>query len=44
MGETESVVKHDPDTFVDLHTDNNAMDSTIEGTGEEAAVWFMERV
>lgn len=44
MGETESVVKHDPDTFVDLHTDNNVMDSTIEGTGEEAAIWFMERV
>jgi transcription elongation factor SPT5 len=44
MGETDSVVKHDPDTFVDLHNDNNVMDSTIEGTGEDAAVWFMERV
>ena len=43
MTETESVIKHDPDTF-DSRDDNNAIDSTIEGTGEEAAVWFMERV
>ena len=27
-----------------MHHDNSVMDSTIEGTGEEAAVWFMERV
>ena len=41
-GETETV-KQDPDTgFGGMH-DNN-LDSTIDGTGEEAAVWFMERV
>jgi transcription elongation factor SPT5 len=31
-------------TYVDLRTDNNVTDSTVEDTGEEAAVWFMERV
>lgn len=41
-GETDSVVKHE-EPFGAMHTDN-AMESTIEGTGEEAAVWFMERV
>lgn len=40
-GETDSVVKQDPDTFGTMHTD---MDTTIEGTGEEVAVWFLERV
>lgn len=46
-GETESVVKQDPDAFgsgVMHHHDNSVIDSTMEGTGEEAAVWFMERV
>merc|ERR1712238_63492 len=45
--ETESAVKQDPDAFGSgaiHHHDNSVMDSTIEGTGEEAAVWFMERV
>jgi len=40
-GETEAV-KQDPDTFGGMH--DSTMDSTIEGTGEEASVWFMERV
>mmetsp|Transcript_35273 Transcript_35273/g.74493 ORF Transcript_35273/g.74493 Transcript_35273/m.74493 type:complete len:1028 (-) Transcript_35273:47-3130(-) len=43
-GETESVVKQDPDAFSSMQHDNSVMDSTIDGTGEEAAVWFMERV
>ena len=41
-GNTDSVVKQEDNAFgggID-----NSMDSTIEGTGEEAAVWFMERV
>lgn len=43
IGETESVIKHDSDTF-DSRDETNVMDSTIDGNGEEAAVWFMERV
>ena len=43
-GGTESVVKQDTDNFSSGAHDSNVMDSTIEDTGEEAAVWFMERV
>lgn len=37
-------MKHDDDLNVALHADNSIMDSSMEGIGEEAAVWFMERV
>lgn len=42
VSETESVVKQDPGSF--NVSDSGGVDTTIEGTGEEAAVWFMERV
>lgn len=40
-GEAESMVKHDPDGY---GNDAGGMDTAMEGSGEEAAVWFMERV
>mmetsp|Transcript_29473 Transcript_29473/g.60345 ORF Transcript_29473/g.60345 Transcript_29473/m.60345 type:complete len:1391 (+) Transcript_29473:80-4252(+) len=42
-GESENPFKQEPDTYDHMHHDGGAM-GTIEGTGEEAAVWFMERV
>mmetsp|Transcript_15255 Transcript_15255/g.24941 ORF Transcript_15255/g.24941 Transcript_15255/m.24941 type:complete len:1148 (-) Transcript_15255:864-4307(-) len=43
VSETESAVKQDPGSF-NVMSDSGGVDTTIEGTGEEAAVWFMERV
>jgi len=43
VSETESAVKQDPGSF-NAMSDSGGVDTTIEGTGEEAAVWFMERV
>jgi len=45
-GDASSVVKQDDDPYaaMHMHTENSVMDSTIEGSGEDAAVWFMERV
>jgi len=41
------VVKQEPDAFGTgpmHHHDSSVIDSTIEDTGEEAAIWFIERV
>jgi transcription elongation factor SPT5 len=43
-GDVSSVVKQDDDSYAAMHTENSVMDSAIEGSGEDAAVWFMERV
>jgi hypothetical protein len=44
-GELNQIIaKHDPDTFVDLQNNKHVIDSTIEGNGKEAVVWFMEHV
>jgi transcription elongation factor SPT5 len=43
VSETESAIKQDPTSF-NAMSDSGGVDTTIEGTGEEAAVWFMERV
>ncbi|KAL9190857.1 hypothetical protein ACHAXT_000563 [Thalassiosira profunda] len=45
-GQTDSVVKHDPDAYSTMQHEGSVMDSasTIEGGDDTAAVWFMERV
>ena len=42
--ETDSFVKQEPDAYDHMHHDTGAIGTTIEGSDEEAAVWFMERV
>lgn len=43
-GDAQLPIKHDDDPYAAMHTENSGMESTIEGSGEDAAVWFMERV
>ncbi len=43
-GDAKLPIKHDDDPYAAMHTENSGMESTIEGSGEDAAVWFMERV
>jgi len=43
-GDSQSLIKQDDDPYVAMHTETSVMDSAMEGSGEDAAVWFMERV
>ena len=40
----DSSIKQEPTGYGHMHGDSGVVDSTIEGNGEETAVWFMERV
>lgn len=40
----DSSIKQETTGYGHMHGDSGVVDSTIEGNGEETAVWFMERV